>query len=252
MRGQLSSEFTVIIGTSLLLITVFLALSSETLLGIGSRQVFADARESVNALAHAADRVALQGEGASAEVRIRLPQAAVFNQNYTYIGRPANSGGGIQSNTIAVRVGESDIFATTRQRVSGAFPMQPGYYAMEARFSGGAVEIRENLISIGRQAVSVSMPKNSSRIEGLMVYKPPSSRNVSVQAYASWGYNGTVNLTLSPGSFTAAENGTWLILSFSASQNASGTYNSNLYIDASCGVACVNDSHRVPISIRII
>jgi Na+-transporting methylmalonyl-CoA/oxaloacetate decarboxylase gamma subunit len=247
-NAQAAAEMITILGVALVIIVLFLALSANLLIGARIAQSQDDARNSVYALAEAADSVYAQGEGASKKVSITLPQGTVFGANSTYIGRPSNQPSASQ-NGINIKLNKTDIYASTRTSLIGSFPPSYGNYYMRVTSRGAYVEIYPYLVDVDRQAVSIAMAKSERRSASIMVTRV-SGEGVTVAPSTNWGFD-DVALSISPESpFLASSMGSEITLTITSGA-ASGIYNSQLTLLANGATSGTNETINIPLSISV-
>lgn len=247
VRAQASVELIAILGISLVVILVFSVLSSDFLSDINVNRNYADARDSVQKLASAADSVYAQGEGASAVVLVKIPGNANLAPNTSYIGKPSNAAAGVASSQISMRVGSTDVFAITKETVTGSFPQAAGTYYMKVTSMGSYVSIGTHYIEANKNSVYQSMAPGETRTESI-TFSAVGNETVRIILGASWGYNSSVSLRFSPNPLNiaaGASNSTTVTLN--ASSTAGGLYNSELTVNATAanGVA---ETFSIPVT----
>ena len=249
LRGQASVELIAILGVSLVVILMFMALSLNFLSSTNLQKDEETARDSVQKLAQAADSVYSQGEGASDVVAITLPGTASFDPDQTYVGKPQNADFAAPSTQINVNVGGTDVYATTSEPVHGSFPSAPGVHSMRVYSAGGYVVISPNIASLDKRSVFVSMASGENRNEALTL-RSLVTETVSAEIYQSWNYSDvSVSFPASPFSIQVA--GTKVPLSISAHWAASGLYSSQLVILAQGQSSGDNETFIVPITVSV-
>jgi len=248
--GQASVELLSILAVALLVVFTFSVLSLNTLSDVEAQQSINDARNSVQALADAADQVYLQGSGASQVVYITIPSEAEFGENLTYIGKPANAPANSEPKLISMYLGGNDISASTKARLTGSFPLQAGSYNMKVLSQGSTVSIQPNLIEVDRAALAVTMSNDEMRTMKLRVFKA-ANENVSVEVYNNWGHT-QVTFSTDPSSFDANVTGSNITLVFTAhGADAKGAYNSNLMLSATGQLSGAKETVEIPISVNV-
>ena len=247
--GQASTEFTVIIAISLMLIIVFLILATQSMADIGRQQDIVDAREAVNMLSDAANAVYAQGEGATRVVGIKLPQSTQFGGS-TFIGKPASAPASAPSRSIGISIYGNDVVAQAKAPLAGAFPSIPGNYQMRVRSYGSHVSIQPALLSLDAESIFVSMAQGEVRQETFIAYLSQSAKSANVTVSCAWGHDASVNMLFYPGNFSAEHKGTNISLAFYAIPHAYGTFNSEMEIFASSS-SIGNETFRLPISVTV-
>ncbi|MEM4348094.1 MAG: hypothetical protein QXN37_00810 [Candidatus Anstonellaceae archaeon] len=245
--GQVATELITIMGISLLVVLIFMSLSLSFLSEASIEKNEKLAYDSVRRLAIAADTVYAQGAGASVIVEIFLPPTIDFNPNKTYIGKPANVSSFILPKTINMRVGQSDIFASTQANLAGSFPTKSGSHKMYLFSKGGQVFIVPYIASISRPSVFVSMAKGEIRNESIVLEKKISSLAFA-SIYLPW-VPSDISINVSPSSSELQVEPTQFLVSIAANNNAEGIYNLNMEIFVSSEIG--NQSFTVPVTVEV-
>lgn len=249
-RAQASAELISILGISLLVVFVFSILAAQSLSDIGGQQNFADARQSAQGLADAANAVSGQGEGAFRIVVIKIPENANFSLNATYIGKPPNAPSYAESKAINFNLDGTDVSSFAEVPLTGSLPRAPGIYRMKVISRGGSVEINSQVLELDKNAIFISMAKNETRRATIKVYSSLSTA-VAVNVNFTWSFS-DANLTVSPASFSANASGTPITITVASAANASGTYDTQLILNASItSPASMNETLHVPVHIDI-
>jgi len=250
--GQAASEFIVLMGISLLIISIFLVTASQSISDIGVQKNMDEARNTVSLLAQSADSVYAQGEGASRLIYVAIPRTA--NMDRSYIGRPQGDTWSTPK-TINLNVGGNagegggDIIATSSATVLGSFPAFPGSYYMRVVSKGGYVLINPALIDVSTSSVFVSMALGESRTASIK-FRSIQNESITVSRVYSWGFP-NVTLTVDPESIDASQFGSQFDLAISSVEGA-GTFNSNLVLNAVGSQSGVNESFEIPISVVVL
>ena len=247
--GQASVELIAILGVSLVVILMFMALSLNFLSSTNLQKDEETARDTVQKLAQAADFVYAQGEGASEVVAIMLPGTASFDPNQTYVGKPQSAGFAVPSTQIKVNVLGTDVYATTSEPVHGSFPSSPGVHSMRVYSAGSYVVISPNIASLDRQSVFVSMASGETRSETLTL-RSLVTEPVSAGIYQSWNYS-DVSVSFPASPFNVQVGGTKVSLGISAGAAADGLYSSQLVILAQELASGDNETFIVPITVNV-
>ncbi len=251
MPGQASMELIIVLGMSLIILLVFVTLSSNLLTTMGVQKNFNDAYGSVQRLAYAADSVYSQGDGAWMAVSVTIPPNTNMSSSATYVGKPSNAAASIPSTLISMRIGGSDIFAGTKEIVAGSFPASPGTYQMRVVSKGSYVAIGTYFFDVDKQAIYKSMAQNEWRAENV-TFIGVSNESVSIAYTYNFNY-ANVGITVSPASpLTVSPGATQSIaLNFTPNGNAAGIYNGQLIIVGTSGTSGVVETFSIPITIDV-
>ncbi len=253
--GQASVELISLTGILLLVILVFVVLSSNILFDLNSQKNINMARDSVQRLAQAADSVYAQGEGAATTVKVQIPPTAALSGGKSYIGKPGGAPQDAASTTININVGGSDEYAITTAPLSGAFPSSPGTYDMQVASHGTYVSIGSGLIDITPSTVFVESTAGQAKTFPLNITLPSAGGSAVYIAISYSPEHQNAALSLSKSSFNTSSN-TSVTLTFSPNANAGGIYNWVLQVNASgCGPqdgeGCPADHFAIPVSLEI-
>lgn len=245
-RAQASVELISILGISLIVILVFSVLSSDFLSDIGVNRNYADAKDTVQKLASAADSVYAQGEGASMTVLVKIPANADLAVNISYIGKPNSSSAGVASNQISLRLENTDVLAVTKETVTGSFPRVPGTYYMRVVSKGSYVAIGTHYLDADKSSIYQSMAPSEARSETVN-FKAVGNESVTVIITKDWGYT-NVALDLSTSSFSLAAGGSQAVVAtITAGASSGGLYNSALTVNATAANG-VSEIFTIPIT----
>lgn len=229
--GQASAELLIILGISLMIILLFSAFSADFLSDLSSQSSIDEAQDTVSKLAFAADSVYSQGEGASVILLVHIPENTNLSSNLTYIGRPSSSGSAVPSTRINMRVGDTDVAASTRASLVGSFPAATGTQYMRIESKGSYVSIGNHLLDANIQSIFKSMARSEQRNQTITFCKATNGTvNVSLQ-YA-WAFP-NVALNATPTSFMLnpppCAN---VVVSMTSNAAAGGLYNTELEVSA--------------------
>lgn len=251
-RAQASVELIAILGIALLAILFFAVFSSGLLFDLGVQQDTRDARDTVQALAEAADAVYAQGEGASKAVRITIPPGAYFGQNETYIGKPANAPAGAPQNRINIRVGDSDVFATTRAPVAGTLPPTAGTYLLNVTSQGSYVSVGAALVGASPSEVKLLMRRNDTESSPIAFSVLSNASIIVVNITPDWNFTSPA-LSVSPSLFTSNGLGSMVVLAnFTTNSLVAGIYTGQLNVSAYyASDPARKESFIIPISVEI-
>lgn len=249
--GQASMELIIVLGMSLIILMVFITLSSNLLSGISVQKNFNDAYGSVQRLAYAADSVYSQGDGAWMTTMVVIPANTNMSTTATYIGKPSNAASSISSKLINMRMGGSDVFASTNEPVIGSFPTKPGTYQMRVASKGTYVTIGTYFFDIDKQSIYKSMARSESRVEYINI-TAVSNESVSVAYTYSFAYT-NVPITATPASPIVVAPGATssLRLNFTSTAAAAGIYSGQLNIVGTAVTSGVVESFSLPITIDV-
>lgn len=250
--GQAASEFIVLMGISLLIITIFLIIATQSTYDISSQKGIDEAKETVTLLAQSADSVYTQGEGASRLVFVSIPRTA--NLNRSYIGRPQGDASSA-SKTINLNVGGtaesggSDIFATTSATVFGTFLPLPGAYQMRVLSRGSYVIANPALVDLLTPSISVSMAQGETREVSIRL-KSVQNESISVSLAHSWGFS-NVSLSIEPKSLEASSSGSQFDININSIEGT-GAFNSNIVLNAVGAESNISESFDIPLSVVVL
>jgi len=247
-KGQASVELITILAVALFTIIMFMALAANFLTDTNVQKNYETARDSVQRLAQAADSVYSQGEGASAIVQITLPTSTIFDSNVTFIGKPANATFAASSNTINIKVWDSDTYAITHAPLHGSFPATHGTYSMRVYSEGSYVVISPHIMKLDKYSLFVSMAKGETRNEVLQVSRLASAE-VPVTAALAWGFS-DIAISVPQGTFYPGQSGTPLGINITANTTASGLYSSELVLSGT-GQDGQAEVFTVPITVDV-
>ena len=245
--AQAATELIIILGVALVVVVLFFSLSANMLTGARTQQNYDDARVSVQALVEAADSVYAQGEGATRKVMIILPADTKFGS--TYIGAPSSANA--TQNAININVNGTDVIAFSRTSLSGKFPTKAGRYPMKVSSRGSYVEIYPYLLDVDRRSVSIVMAPDETRSAQITVTRI-SSEAVSVVPSQDWGFEGVSLATDPSGNFSASLSGSVMTVSVTSDPGTSGTYNSQLTLDALGAESGTTEEINIPISVEVV
>ncbi|MFH1470489.1 MAG: hypothetical protein ABIF01_01965 [Candidatus Micrarchaeota archaeon] len=119
-RGQAAVELLIILAIAMTLLGAVIVTGSRQLNHGQTMLRLTQARSAVNDLAHAADVVYKEGEGAVRKVRVTIPDG-VSPDRVFIDGKFVNVG-------VYVEGGESDVNAMSVAKLSGSLPSSPGTY----------------------------------------------------------------------------------------------------------------------------
>ncbi len=247
--GQAATETIIILGVSLVVVLMFIVLSTDMLKDARVQQNYDDAGTSVKTLAEAADSVYAQGDGASRKVMITLPGDTVFGDNYTYIGRPPREPTASQTG-ININVNGMDVHATASISLVGQFPSTFGKYPMRVTSRGAYVEIYPYLVDVDKRSIPITMARDETRSTQITITKV-SGEVVEVEPVQNWGFE-DVTVSLDPSTaFNSSEQGSTIAISVTANGTASGVYNSQLTLIATGLDSGTTETINVPLSVNV-
>ncbi|MCX6772552.1 MAG: putative Ig domain-containing protein [Candidatus Micrarchaeota archaeon] len=253
-KAQASVELMAILGISLIVILAFSVLSSDFLSDINVNKNYADAHDAVQQIVNAADNVYAQGEGASISVWVKIPSNANLTSTLSYIGRPSDAPAGTPSNSVNLRVGETDVRAIAKETVVGSFPQVPGVYQIRIVSKGNYVAIGNHFLDVDKSSIYESMAPDEVRSETITL-TAVGNETMHVVILPDWGHASSV--TLDPSSLTefdiAPGNPQAVVVTISALTNSGGLYNGQLVITSVTqygveGAISVNETFAIPIT----
>jgi hypothetical protein len=251
-RAQASFEVIALLGIMLAVILFFAVFSSDLVSNLGSQKDDNDARDSVLALAQAADYVYAQGEGASELVPVTLPPSTTFGPNSTYIGKPPSAPAGAPSNTINIEVGATDVYATTHATVNGQFPSSQGKYLMNVTSRGGFVSVGTGLVSASPSSIYMLMRRNDSQ-STLVTFSVLSNNTIVVANLTpQWGFSSPA-LSFAPSEFSSNGFSSMQVrLNFTTSPAVAGIYTGQLNVTSWLySDPGTRQSFQVPLTVEI-
>lgn len=247
--GQAATETIIILGVALVVVLMFIVLSTDMLKDARVQQNYDDASTSVQTLAEAADSVYAQGEGATRKVMTTLPGDTIFGDNYTYIGRPPRSPLASQTG-ININMNGTDVHATAGVSLVGQFPSAAGKYPMRVTSRGAYVEIYPFLVDVDKHSITITMAQDETRSSRVVVTRV-SSEVVEVEPVQNWGFE-DVTVSFDPSAaFNASEQGSTITVSVSANGTSSGVYNSQLTLIAIGLDSGTTDTINIPLSVNV-
>ena len=251
VKAQASVELIAVLGIALFVLLVYAVLSADLLSGIGSQKRMIEARDGVQRLVYAADSVYAQGEGASATVKVTIPPGASLNPENSYIGKPPSAPAAVPSNTVNLELDGTDVYASSRAPLAGAFPQSAGTYLMDVVSKGNYVAIGRHFFTLDKQAIFESMAKNETR-QSVLTFSSEESGPVSVNfSYAQPYSNAGISLSQSSFLLTPENPSVGVVVELSSGQNAGGLYNWQLIITASSQESGASGRIDLPISMEV-
>ncbi|MCX8197110.1 MAG: hypothetical protein N3G80_02215 [Candidatus Micrarchaeota archaeon] len=253
-KAQASAEIIAVLGIMLLAVLTFTVLSSNLLFDFGSQKEQQTARQTVQALAKAADEVYSQGKGASTIVQITIPPSANLSIEKSFIGKPPSASSEIFPNTINLHVAGTDIYENTLAPLAGSFPLLPGEHQVKVSSHGTFVSIGSSLVEVSPPAVFHYGKKGQvSSYKLRLVPSVPDNLHFELNLIKSYPH---LPLTVFPSSFSTSGASVDVTLYFQPSALAGGTYQWDLLINTtvaspSCFPNCQNDFLIVPIVFEV-
>jgi hypothetical protein len=229
----------VIFSAMAMVLLASVAVTSESVSGVGKSKNEGDARQAVQDLASAVNLVYAQGLGAKARVFVRLPSGY----------DPSNSQ--VSGNSIRVRVSESDFVASTSAQVHGSLPQSQGGYWVWVASEGSSVRIGESFLFVLDSSIYSSMKANSTSAKLLAIANVGNSP-LSVTLNPSWAASPSeINLSLSSLTFSInpSEN-TSVLVQFSASNSSGGIYSGSVTVNGDYDGG--SESSVVPVTAEVI
>ncbi len=141
MRAQASVELLIILAIAMTLLGVIITSGSRELEHGQTMLRLTQARSAVNDVAHAADVVYREGEGAVRKVRVTIPDGVSPERVFV--------DGGIVNIGVYVSGGESDVNAMSIAELKGALPYESGTYWVYVKALKGCVVVGPELEGLG-------------------------------------------------------------------------------------------------------
>jgi len=235
-RGQASTEFIIILAASLVIFSAIAVVSSSQLVDLGTQHTNQQANSAVVDLARAADDVYQQGLGARKKVYIEIPDDIVANESF------------VRNNTINMRIGNTDVWATTVPTVFGAIPSTSGGNYCWVRSYGSYVTVCTAFIDVYPTSVYELMAQNQT-VQATLDVTNDANITTDVNITVSWG-NAHVGLVTSPLSFSLAPDANQTVtLTFTTDSTAGGIYSGDITIAGNN--TYVNDTIDVPVTVEV-
>jgi hypothetical protein len=249
-KAQSSVEIIVFLGVALIFVLVFIAISSNTLIDMKQQQEMSAAKQAASKLADAADYVYFQGDGASVQVQITLPQSANLSPNATYIGKPPSASPSAPSNMININVLGTDVTAYARASLSGSLPSSPGTYVLNVTSHGTFVNIGEELLSALPSSVHLTVASGETAFY-YITFSSSSPSPVFVNISKSW--QNQPSLSVFPSSFSFSKGAAAVRLNFTTNESDRGLYEGYLVVNATSTTSpWLNASFTIPVSLKVV
>ncbi len=234
-KGQVSTEFLVIITIMFLLLSVVIYLVQEQKTSVDRIKSQSDTDNTISQIGAAAGDVYSQGEGARRRVFVQIPPGYDFEKSF------------VGNNLININVDGTDHAFTTDFEVRGSLPATYGGHWIWTISEGNKVRIGSVMFTVDRQSIYLLMDKGVQDVE-----------EITIQNVYGKEINGTISLLwdetdvtaqINTNSFTLADEQTQQVdITFTSSQLA-GIYSGALVIDASS--ENITERLTVPISVEI-
>ncbi|MFH1520695.1 MAG: hypothetical protein ABID61_03560, partial [Candidatus Micrarchaeota archaeon] len=234
-KGQVSTEFLIILSIMSLLLLVVIYLVQEQKTGIERIKSQNDADNSVSQIGSAASDVYSQGEGARRRIFIQIPAGYDFEKS------------SVGNNLININVDGTDHAIATDFEVRGSLPTTYGGHWVWAISEGNKVRIGSVMFTVDRQSIYVLMDKGAQEIEQITIQNVY-GKQINGTISLSWEEtNVTTQIDTNP--FTLNDEETQEVqITFTSSQLA-GLYSGALIIDASS--ENITERLTVPIAVEI-
>ncbi len=234
-KGQVSTEFLVIITIMFLLLSVVIYLVQEQKTSVDRIKSQSDTDNTISQIGAAAGDVYSQGEGARRRVFVQIPPGYDFEKSF------------VGNNLININVDGTDHAFTTDFEVRGSLPATYGGHWIWAISEGNKVRIGSVMFTVDRQSIYVLMDRGVQDVE-----------QITIQNVYGKEINGTLSLLwdetdvtaqIDTNSFTLADEQTQVVAITFTSGQLAGLYSGAMVIDASSDN--ITERLTVPISIEV-
>lgn len=236
-KGQSSVELLVIVAIGLSALLAFFALSQDKLAETRTALALAEAKETVELLAKAADTVYSEGVNSTRKVYVTIPEGTNFT-------RSSISG---KTLLLSLRVpgGYTDASARTEGAVFGSWPIAPGSYYLTVTSYEGAVGVGTSILQISPTALYVEMQSDSSVQRNVSILNF-GQNSLDVEGSLLWSETDVTIENLTALSFSLPSgNGENITLEINSSFNAIGTFSGIL--DLSAG----GEEYSIPLTVHV-
>lgn len=229
MKGQAAVEWVVILAASLIILFIIISIASDYLSQLTTSKSMTEAENSVNDLASAAKQVYYQGVGSRQQVFITIPD-----------GIDPSKSGIINNRTINLNVLGTDVPVITDFDIRGKIPTTPGGYTVWVTAEKGYVLIGTTSLNVRPNSVYVhffSLNQSQSSQSDLL-FSNDGNSNIGLNLTLNFPAGNVSASLLNPadGGFSLAPSGSRdVLLNFSITANAFGSYSGMLYANASNG-----------------
>jgi len=236
-KGQSSVELLVIVAIGLSALLAFFALSQDKLAETRTALALAEAKETVELLAKAADTVYSEGVNSTRKVYVTIPEGTNFT-------RSSISG---KTLLLSLRVpgGYTDVSARTEGAVFGSWPIAPGSYYLTVTSYEGTVGVGTSILQISPTALYVEMRSDSSVQRNVSIVNF-GQNPLSVSGTLSWSEIDATfeNLTILDFPLASGE-GKNLTFEINSSFNAIGTFSGLLELSAG------GEEYSIPLTVHV-
>ncbi|NYZ76009.1 hypothetical protein H0N98_02050 [Candidatus Micrarchaeota archaeon] len=228
MRGQTAVEWVVMLAASLIVLFIIISISSQYLSELTQSKINTEARNTVEDLAYAAKQVYYQGEGSRMQVLITIPEGVNASKS------------GISNRAINLNVLGTDFPAIMDFDVRGRIPTKPGGYTVWVTAKKGYVLIGTTSLNANPNSIYVHFfsQNQSQSSQSDVFFSNDGDSNIDVNLTLNFP-SGNVSVSLTNPSdtgFALTPSGSRdVLLNFSATANAYGSYSGTLYANASNG-----------------
>jgi hypothetical protein len=233
----MSAEFLYILGISLLVLIVFIAISQNQAVDINKAKSETEAKHAIADIAGAAKEVYSQGLGAKKKVYVTIPSGVESNKTM------------VVNNTIRLHVSGQDYLGIENFDMHGTLPVSEGGHWVWVVSEGNKVRIGNAMVALSRQSIYVAM-------------KPEENATKLLQVQNVW--DGPINVTfkwdpghervytnLKPGFISMGEEENESVsINFASVETAVGFYLSEIELVANDG----NNSEyiRIPVIVQVM
>lgn len=237
-RAQTSIEFLVILGIALLVIVIGITISQNQQSAVVNQKDTSDVRNALYDLSSAAKEVYAQGEGSKKRVYVTLPSS--YEPQYSFVA----------NKSIKIRNAGSDQAITENFNLRGYLPGTPGSHWVWVVSEGTRVRIGDAMMDLDKNRIYLIMNANSSEMTDFTVTNIW-TKSINITTTTTWN-NPAVSMSSITSAFGLLVNESNQIdITFSANENASGTYYGEIELSADDGNG-TTEVADVPIVVQVI
>ncbi len=222
-RGQTSVELIIVLAMSLVILSLLVSMTTDTLLNVRKSESVKTAQQSMSTLVEAINQTFASGTGTVRFVTITWPP-----------GLDSNAAS-LSGNPIRVRLYDTDVIGVTIPVVEGIVGTNPGTQRVRMRANDTNVTLGSLFLSADQSSVYLPMSQDSNSTAYVRFYNLSGS-SVDVVFSSNWDTNGLVDVNSSPTSATIApEMDQVVTIQAAAGSSAIGNYTGSIQASATFG-----------------
>ncbi|MEK6902911.1 MAG: hypothetical protein AABX02_04990, partial [archaeon] len=236
-RAQTSVELVIVLAISLVILSVLVNFTTQTLVNIQKQEAVKTAQDSMRSLVEAVNQTFAKGSGSVAFVTITWPP-----------GLDAATAT-LSGNTIRMRIYDTDVIGQTIPLVSGNLPTNEGTQRVRMVASDTNVTLGSLFLSTDQSSVYLPMAQDSNATAHVIVNNLSSSP-VDVTFTTIWTHSGLVDVNTTP-TTTPVYPGIGKDISIQASAGASAAGNYTGVIRATATFGSQIETIDIPLNIEV-